>query len=212
MLFNHGMSTARLEAFSDGVFAIAATLLILDVRLPADGSVAHGFLHIWPSYAAYALGFVTIGIMWINHHTVFGCIDRVDRTFLTINVLFLMLIAFVPFPTRVLAEHLQHDAKAAAFVYGLTMVLMAILYNVLWFYAATGRRLIAADADQRTVTGISRAFMPGVPIYAIATLSALLSSWLSVGLYVAIALFYVLESSIFGHDATPDLITGERNT
>ena len=194
------MNTTRLETFSDGVFAIAATLLILDVKLPEDGGVAHGFLHIWPSYAAYTLGFVTIGIMWINHHAVFACIDRVDRTFLTINVLFLMLIAFVPFPTRVLAEHLQHDAKAAAFVYGLTMVLMAILYNVLWFYAARGRRLIAADADQRTVTGISRAFMPGVPIYAVATLSALFSSWLSAGLYAAIALFYVLESSLFGHD------------
>ena len=170
------------------------------MRLPPDGDVAHGFLHIWPSYAAYALAFVTIGIMWINHHTVFGCIDRVDRTFLTINIIFLMLIAFIPFPTRVLAEHLQHDAKAAAFVYGLTMVLMAVLYNLLWFYAASGRRLIAADADQRTVTGISRAFMPGVPIYAVATLSALLSSWLSVGLFAAIALFYVLESSIFGRD------------
>jgi uncharacterized membrane protein len=194
------MTTSRLETFSDGVFAIAATLLILDVKLPPDGGVAHGFLHIWPSYAAYALGFVTIGIMWINHHTVFACIDRVDRTFLTINVLFLMLIAFVPFPTRVLAEHLQHDAEAATFVYGLTMVLMASLYNALWFYAAIGRRLIAADADQRTVSGITRAFIPGVPIYTIATLSALLSSWLAAGLYAAIALFYVLESSIFGHD------------
>ena len=74
------MSTTRLEAFSDGVFAIAATLLILDVKLPEDGSVVHGLLHIWPSYAGYALGFVTIGIMWINHHTVFASIDRVDRT------------------------------------------------------------------------------------------------------------------------------------
>jgi uncharacterized membrane protein len=194
------METSRLETFSDGVFAIAATLLILDVRLPPTGGVTHGFLHIWPAYAAYALAFVTIGIMWINHHTVFRCIDRVDRTFLTINVFFLMLIAFVPFPTRVLAEHLQHDAKAAAFAYGLTMVLMAILYNLLWFYAATGRRLIAADADPKTVTGISRAFMPGVPIYLIAMLSALLSSWLSVSLYAAIAFFYVLESSIFGRD------------
>ena len=137
------METTRLETFSDGVFAIAATLLILDVRLPDNGSVTHGLLHIWPAYAAYALAFITIGIMWINHHTVFGCIDRVDRTFLTINVLFLMLIAFVPFPTHVLAEHLEHDAKAAAFAYGLTMVLMAVLYNVLWFYAARGRRLIA---------------------------------------------------------------------
>jgi uncharacterized membrane protein len=192
------METARLETFSDGVFAIAATLLILDVRLPPGGSVAHGFLSIWPSYAAYVLAFLTIGIMWINHHTVFGCIDHIDQRFLIINVFFLMTIAFVPFPTRVLAEHLQHDATAAAFVYGLTMVVMAVLYNLLWFYAARGRRLIAADADQRTVSGISRAFKPGVPIYLAATLSALISSWLAVVLFVAIAVFYVLESSLFG--------------
>ena len=203
MLFNLSMEnvdTARLETFSDGVFAIAATLLILDVRLPPDGGVTHGLLHIWPSYAAYALAFVTIGIMWINHHNVFCQIDRVDRTFLTINVLFLMVIAFVPFPTRVLAEHLQHDARAAAFAYGLTMTVMAAMYGTLWFYAAIGRRLIAPDADQRMISGISRSFRPGVPIYALATLSALLSSWLAFGLYSAIALFYVLESSIFGRD------------
>jgi len=192
------METARLETFSDGVFAIAATLLILDVQLPDGGSVAHGLLEIWPSYAAYVLAFLTIGIMWINHHTVFKQIDRIDRTFLTINVFFLMAIAFVPFPTRILAEHLQHDATAAAFFYGLTMTLMAVLYNVLWLYAARGRRLIAADADQRVVSGITRAFRPGVPVYAIATLSALISSWLAFGLFELIALFYVLESSIFG--------------
>ena len=203
MLFNLSMQsaeTARLETFSDGVFAIAATLLILDVRLPPDGGVTHGLLHIWPSYAAYTLAFVTIGIMWINHHSVFRQIDRVDRTFLTINVLFLMVIAFVPFPTRVLAEHLQHDARSAAFAYGLTMTVMAAMYGTLWFYAAIGRRLIAPDADQRMISGISRSFRPGVPIYALATLSALLSSWLAFGLYSAIALFYVLESSIFGRE------------
>jgi uncharacterized membrane protein len=194
------METARLETFSDGVFAIAATLLILDVRLPEGGSVTHGLLHIWPSYLAYALAFATIGIMWINHHTVFEQIGTVDRTFLTINIFFLMVIAFVPFPTRVLAEHLQHDSKGAAFAYGATMTLMAAMYVTLWFYAAIGRRLIAADADPRTVSGISRSFLPGVPIYAISTLSALISAWLALGLFLAIALFYVLESSLFGRD------------
>jgi uncharacterized membrane protein len=194
------METARLETFSDGVFAIAATLLILDVRVPAGGSVTHGLLEIWPSYAAYAISFLTIGIMWINHHTVFRQIDRVDRTFLTISVVFLMVIAFVPFPTRVLADHLHHDATAAAFFYGLTMVAMAAMYGCLWFYAATSRRLIAADADQRVVTGISRSFRPGVPMYALAAASSFLSSWLALGLYGGIALFYVLESSLFGRD------------
>lgn len=193
--------TGRLEAFSDGVFAIAATLLILDVRLSGHGSVEHQLVHAWPSYAAYAISFATLGIVWVNHHTVFAQLDRVDRTFLFINVIFLMVIAFSPFPTRVLAEHLREGSKAAAFAYGLTYTTMAVCYSALWFYAALGRRLIAPEADQRTVTGISRSFLPGWAIYAIATLSSLVSAWLAVALYAAIALFYVLESSLFGRDS-----------
>lgn len=194
------MQTARLETFSDGVFAIAATLLILDVRLSGQGSVSHQLTHAWPSYAAYAISFATLGIVWVNHHTVFAQIGRVDRTFLFINVLFLMVIAFSPFPTRVLAEHLREDSKAAAFAYGLTFTAMAICYGALWFYAALGRRLIDPGADQRVVTGISRSFAPGSIIYLIATLSSLVSARLAVALYAAIALFYVLESSLFGRD------------
>ncbi len=192
--------TARLETFSDGVFAIAATLLILELRLDGTGSVTHQLLSLWPSYAAYAISFVTIGIMWINHHTLFRQIGRVDRTFLATNVLFLMVIAFIPFPTHVLASHLQHDAKAAAFFYGLTNVFMAMMFSAVWFYAALGRRLILPEAAERTISGISRSFLPGIPLYAIATLSSLLSSWLALGLYAGLALFYVLESSLFGRD------------
>ena len=191
--------TGRLETFSDGVFAIAATLLILDLQLPENGgSLTHELLRLWPSYGAYAISFITIGIMWINHHAVFEQINRVNRTFLVINIFFLMVIAFIPFPTHVVAENLHGDARPAAFFYGLTMVLMAAMYGALWFYAAHNDRLIAPYADPRMVTGISRAFRPGIPIYAVATLSALLSAWLAVALFAAIALFYVLESSLFG--------------
>jgi len=191
--------TARLLTFSDGVFAIAATLLILDVQLPEnDQSLAHQLVHLWPSYGAYAISFVVIGIMWINHHAIFEQINRVNRTFLVINIFFLLVIAFIPFPTRVLAEQLHGDARTAAFFYGLTMVLMAATYNALWFYAAHDNRLIAPYADPRVVSGISRSFRPGIPIYAVATLSALLSAWLAVALFAAIALFYVLESSLVG--------------
>jgi uncharacterized membrane protein len=192
-------STARLETFSDGVFAIAATLLILDVH-SAGGSVAHGLVHAWPSYVVYAISFFTIGIIWVNHHTVMSQIGRVDRTFLFVNVLFLMVVAFSPFPTRVLGRSLRDGSHAAAFAYGLTFTLMAIFYGVLWFYAALGRRLIAPEADQRVVSGISRSFLPGSFIYGAATLSSLASAYLAVALYAAIALFYVLESSIFGRD------------
>ena len=114
------METSRLETFSDGVFAIAATLLILEIRVPEDThDLTHALLHLWPSYAAYAVSFVTIGIMWINHHAIFALVGRVDRTYLTIHVFFLLMIAFVPFPTHVVAQHLHDDGKTAAFFYGL---------------------------------------------------------------------------------------------
>ncbi|MFL5929394.1 MAG: TMEM175 family protein [Gaiellaceae bacterium] len=191
--------TGRLEAFSDGVFAIAATLLILDLQLPENGgSLTHELLRLWPSYGAYGISFITIGIMWINHHTIYEQIDRINRTFLVINVFFLMVIAFIPFPTHVLAASLRgQDAQAAAFFYGLTNIAMAVMFSCLWFYAARGRRLIAPYADSRVVSGISRAFLPGIPSYTLATLSALLSAWLAVALYAALALFYILESSLF---------------
>ncbi len=191
--------TARLETFCDGVFAIAATLLILEVhRTP--GSVSHGLVHAWPSYVAYAISFLTIGIVWVNHHTVMKQIDRVDRTFLFINVVFLMIVAFSPYPTRVVAETLRDGSRAAAFAYGLTFVAMSVSYAAMWFYAASGKRLLAPDADPRVVTGISRSFAPGSIMYAVATLSSLLSAYLAVMLYGAIALFYVVESSVFGRD------------
>jgi uncharacterized membrane protein len=194
------VSTSRLEAFSDGVFAIAATLLILDVNIPDTGSVAHELLRIWPSYLAYAISFFTIGIIWVNHHTVMAQIGKIDRTFLFLNVTFLMVVAFSPFPTRVVAEHLKDGSHAAAFAYGLNFTLMSVCYAALWYYAARNRRLIAANADQRTISGISRSFAPGSLMYGTATLSALVSAYLAVALYAAIALFYVLESSIFGRD------------
>jgi uncharacterized membrane protein len=193
------METARLETFSDGVFAIAATLLILEVHR-GPGSVTHGLIHAWPSYVAYAISFLTIGIIWVNHHTVMHQINRVDRTFLFINVVFLMIVAFSPYPTRVLAENLREGSRAAAFAYGLTFTLMAISYSAMWGYAARGRRLIAPEADQRVVSGITRSFLPGAFIYGAATVSSLVSAYLAVALYAAIALFYVLESSLFGHD------------
>jgi uncharacterized membrane protein len=190
--------TARLETFSDGVFAIAATLLILEIRLPDGVSVTHGLVHAWPSYVAYATSFLTIGIIWVNHHTVLRQIGRVDRTFLFSNVVFLMIVAFSPFPTRVLAEHLRDGSKPAAFAYGVSFTLMAISYGAMWFYAVRRGRLIAEDADPRVVSGISRSFAPGSLIYGAATLSSLISAYLAVALYAAIALFYVLESSVFG--------------
>jgi uncharacterized membrane protein len=188
----------RLEAFSDGVFAIAATLLILNVVEPT-GALGPGLLHIWPSYVAYAVSFVTIGVIWINHHMVVAQIARVDRLFLLVNVIFLMLIAFIPFPTRLLAEHITSDgAQAAALSYGITLTGTAIMFNVMWQYAARGGRLLRENASAPVVKGITRSYLPGPFIYLVATVSALVSPQLSAVLYAGIALFYVVESSLFG--------------
>jgi uncharacterized membrane protein len=197
------VETTRLEAFADGVFAIAATLLIIDVSVRAPGGeLGHEILKAWPEYAAYAVSFVTIGIMWVNHHTCMRQIGKIDRRFLTINLLLLMCIAFVPFPTNLIAEHFHDDGlRAAALTYGITMTITAICFNSFWFYAARGNRLLAADADPRVISGISRSYVPGVPIYGIAALSALWSPKLAVALFGAIALFFLLESSIFGSRA-----------
>ncbi|HZO96751.1 MAG TPA: TMEM175 family protein [Gaiellaceae bacterium] len=196
------MTTARLETFADGVFAIAATLLIIDVSADAPGGgLGAALLHAWPQYAAYAVSFVTIGIMWVNHHACLEQVARVDRRFLFANVALLACIAFVPFPTRLVAEHLRDDGlRAAALAYGLTMTATALCFAAFWFYAALGRRLIAAEADPRVVSGISRSYLPGAPIYGAATLVALASPTASVALFAAIAGFYVLESSLFGRE------------
>jgi uncharacterized membrane protein len=196
------MTTGRLEAFSDGVFAIAATLLILGVHETGGGPLSHSLLHIWPSYVAYAVAFVTIGIIWVNHHTVFGQVGAVDRTFLLINVIFLMLVAFIPFPTGLIATHFHgRGLEAAALAYGATLTATAVLFNTLWFYAARGKRLLKDDADPRVVTGISRSYLPGPFIYLTAMLVALASPLASVILYAAITVFYVAESSLFGRSS-----------
>jgi uncharacterized membrane protein len=197
------LSPSRLETFADGVFAIAATLLILNVDAQVSGDVGDlgdSLIHIWPSYLAYAVSFVTIGIMWVNHHWVMTQIDRVDRRFLFANIGLLLCIAFVPFPTRLVAEHIRGaGARDAALAYGFTMVATAIMFNVTWFYASVHQRLLRADADRAIVTGISRSYLPGPWIYLGAALVAFVSPTASVLLYLAIAVLYVVESSLFGN-------------
>ena len=193
------MPRNRLEAFADGIFAFAATLLILNLAVVEGKPLAGQLTGIWTSYVAYGVSFVTIGIIWVNHHTLMHQVGHVDRTFLMINILFLMFIAFIPFPTRLLALHVTTDqAEPAALAYGITLTMTAVLFNILWRYAATGRRLLRQDADQKVVDGIGRSYLAGPVIYLAATLVALKNPLASAALYALIALFYVLESSIFG--------------
>jgi len=197
------VETGRVEAFSDGVFAIAITLLILAVGVEqsiAGGDLQHQLLHLWPAYIAYGVSFLTVGIMWVNHHQVFRHFRRVDRPLLLLNILLLMCISFTPFPTRVVAEHAHTagDREAAAVLYGLTMTCTAICFFAVWIYGS--RKLLRPNTDMREVSGITRSYVPGAPMYALATLVAFFSPVASLVLFGALAIFYAISSSFFGRE------------
>ena len=154
----------RVEAFSDGVLAIAVTLLVLDLRVPVEGSLngplAAALAHEWPSYAAYATSFLVIGIIWVNHHGVFQLIGRVDRITLFLNLLLLMTVVAIPFTTSLLSEYLRAggaDARTAALVYSAVMLLMSCGFAGLYTYVATHPVLLADGVDPVVGTGIHRA-------------------------------------------------------
>ncbi len=183
--------TARLEMFSDGVFAIAATLLILELGFKTGrGAPPLGdqLLHNWHPYLAYATSFLTIAIIWINHHHVMETIARVDRTFLFINALLLLVVAFIPFPTRLVAEAL---GEPAAFTYGGTLLLMAVAFNVLWMYASRNRRLPTEEMPEPKVRAVTQACAVGVPMTGLVLLLATWTPLGSVILAFAISAFYL---------------------
>jgi len=195
------MTPGRLETFADGVFAIAATLLIIDVGLPEvlHEPLGEELLSIWPQYAAYAVSFITIGIMWVNHHMLIRQIERIDRPFLFLNLGLLLCVAFVPFPTRILAEFVRgDDGQAAALLYGNTLTATAIFFISVSLYASRGGRLLHPNVDPKEVSGITRSYLPGTPMYAGATLVAFVSPEASAVLFGVIAAFYMVSSSFFG--------------
>jgi uncharacterized membrane protein len=194
------VETARLETFSDGVFAIAATLLVLEIGVasPLRHSLGRELLDLWPSYLAYVTSFMTIGIIWVNHHACFERIERADRPLLFLNTVFLMVISFLPFPTKLVAEFLQSkDERAAVVAYCATLLLMALLFNRLWWWASHHRRLIAETVPQERVDEITRSFVPGPFLYAAAVALAFVTPLGAVALTLALAAFYVPSASIW---------------
>ena len=190
--------TARIEAFSDGVFAIAITLLVLELHVPPRGSL-HGSLlaalagH-WPSYVAFLVSFVILGIMWANHHDIFKLIAKTDRTFAMLNLALLLLVVLQPFPTALVAEYLGSPAErsTAVALYAGTLTVTAIAYNALWLYAAHGRRLIGPEVRQEDLDLVTRRFRIGPLVYLGATALAFLSAPASLAGMGILALLYAL--------------------
>jgi uncharacterized membrane protein len=188
------MDTNRLEAFSDGVFAIAITLLVLEIKVPPHGiPLEAGLLRLWPSYLAYMVSFLVIGAIWINHHAMFRHIVRVDDKLLLLNILHLMLIAFLPFPTAVLAEAFHHSAgeQIATAFYGGTLTVIGIFVVMMWFYAAHRHRLLGDHLTPQDARKIGRRFLIGPLTYLIATAIALVLPWLALLIFLGLNVFYL---------------------
>jgi uncharacterized membrane protein len=194
--------TSRVEAFSDGVFAIAITLLVLELKVPQASesmdarTLAAALLRLWPSFAAFLTSFGAILIMWMNHHGVFRMVKRINGPFLIANGFLLLTVTFVPFPTAVLAGHIQGSSStiAAAFYCG-TYILVSIGYNALWITATRGR-LLKPGVSQNHVRKIRRAYLAGFAVYVTATALALWNAHVGLGLSTALWILWgVLEYS-----------------
>ena len=191
--------TGRLEAFSDGVFAIAMTLLVLDMKVPHDvpsgRTLAQALVGQWPTYLAFATSFATILIMWVNHHRLFTHIGRADDGLLFSNGLLLLGIVLVPFPTALVAEYLGRAGQTtAALIYNGTFIAIALCFNLLWRSASTNGRLLRADHDREAVGHITDSFRLGPLFYVTALIVGLFSVTASLTVSFALAVYYALPS------------------
>jgi uncharacterized membrane protein len=197
-------SKARAEAFSDGIFAIAATLLVLDLAVPKPGSsLLTGLLGEWPAYAAYATSFLTIGIIWVNHHAVLERLERIDRGFLFLNVVFLLFVALIPFPTKVLSQYLQSGgdyAHVAAAAYGVAMILMGISFSALNYYASV-RGLI--PQREKLTSWQQVRYSIGLLMYLVGTAVSLFNARIALLIYAGMAFYYVIEPLMAAPQTAP---------
>jgi uncharacterized membrane protein len=193
------VSKARIETLSDGIFAIAVTLLVVTISLPGVGeytNLAHQLIERWPSFAAYVITFAVIGVMWLNHHSIFAHFeDVVDRTFFYLNMLLMMTIAFLPYPTGVFGEALRNGegARTAAVFYSATMTVNGIAWAALWLYASVGRRLLVPafpESERRLSTTL---FVSGTAVYAATILVALVNAYACLALHGLLAVYYAFD-------------------
>lgn len=200
------MGKGRLEAFSDGVIAIAITLLVLNIHVPAPGeagSLAHKLGEQWPSYAAYVVSFLTIGIIWINHRAALARLREVDHSVLVLNLLLLLTIGILPFSTALIAEYLKASGgeHLAAAVYAGSLLLMSVAFVALHSHILLSRGgLVHEHIDEAARRQILRRNSVGLLPYAIATAVAPLSAYVSLAICGIVAVYYAMPQATSGAD------------
>jgi len=193
--------TARLEAFSDGVFAIAITLLVLDLAVPVTHVSEQHLLDAigdqWPGYLGYLVSFSTVGALWLGHNAITDYLDRADTTLLRLNLLLLFFVSFLPFPTRLLSEYITADRaeRVAVTFYGLTLLIAGALLSLFWRYALHAR-LVRPNAGDEEITLLTHRLTPGLGAYAVLIIVGLFSPVAAVIGYLVIALFFLIPLRI----------------
>ena len=187
------LSKGRMEAFSDGVFSIAATLLVLDIALHPPGTALEQLRHAWPAYLGYLISFLTIGAAWLAHSAMTDRLTRADSLLLRINLLLLLVVAFLPFPTKLIADSLHHTNAERVYItlYGLTLLTIRLLGYALDGYARH-EHLYSHDPDDEDLQSERRTRVPVGAGYALAILIGLAFPTVAVALYFALALYIVL--------------------
>ena len=189
------LRTTRMEALSDGIFAIAATLLVLDLMIPAVTSkdVGKQLVDQWPTYVAYLVSFATIGNAWLNHSVITEYLGRADAILLRLNLMLLFFVSLLPFPTHMLAEYLHNegDERIAVTVYGLNLLAISAFIAIVWHYALW-QRLITKDSSEDDVRALTAKLDPSLVSYAVVIGLGLWQPKVAVVLYFVIALFMII--------------------
>src|SRR3984893_6408403 len=189
-----GMNKARVEAFSDGVFAFAITLLVLSIPIPDiksadDQLLTAGLLRAIPQLIPYVTSFATIGIIWLNHHSMFHEVEKVKHTTLTLNLLLLLVIAFIPYPTGVIGRY--GALRSAVVLYGATFTAGGLAFSALWFDIRRNR-LSREHEDHARIRSTTARNLIGPVIYPLATALAFIAPKRSLGSFFGLAAFYYL--------------------
>jgi uncharacterized membrane protein len=190
--------TARTETFSDGVFAIAITLLVLDINIPTDElpHLGNAILHAWPDYLGYVTSFLTIGGVWLTHHAIFRRLRRADARIMRLNLLLLMAVAFLPFPTRLMTEAVRntHAERTAVIFYGSSLLVISIIFAALWSAATKDKALLKPEVTDEDIAAVTRASRPNIGFYATATVLAIPAPRGAVFMYFVIAIISVVRA------------------
>jgi uncharacterized membrane protein len=190
--------TGRTETFSDGVFAIAVTLLVLNIQVPASDlrHLWHGIAHQWPAYLSYLTSFVTVGAIWLTHHGLLRRLEYVNNTVMRLNLLLLMAVAFLPFPTKLMAEAIRDaDAERAAVTfYGASLLVTSLLLSAMWRAVARRPALHRPEVTDREIDELLRAVTPSIGFYLAAALLALVQPQISLFVYLLTATLGVLRA------------------